>query len=74
MCHIQLPAVFMTGEKQIAYLGETEGHGIIRPYRHTHDRPGIAVDTGRDVDTENRFPALVDQPNNILIKTFDISG
>ena len=65
----QLAALAESRVQHVADLGQTEGNRVVRPDGDAHDGPRVAVNAGRDVQAENRFAALINQLDQIPVKT-----
>jgi hypothetical protein len=72
MGNVEFAAFFMTGIKDIPYLGEAEGHCTVCLDGGAHDFTRIAVYPGGDIEAEDPFTSLIDQINYFPVQSPDI--
>ena len=60
------------GIEEVSDLGEAEGDRMVRPDGRAQDLPGIAVDAGGDVETEDRPAGGVDQVDHLPAEALDL--
>jgi hypothetical protein len=63
--YFQTACIFRPRIEDVTHLGECKGNGHIGAYRNSENASGGGIDTGRNIDRDNRPPRRVEQINDL---------